>query len=146
MKAGKLTANWHGRDYAGPTGVCLSRSFKVASDHAGSWMENLNDSFFHYFDLGDPPEISGAVLQFDRSRIRETIVPYDDDMDGLEEEERVVGDLSLSALVAIHVNPRDIETFLKYAIEAHKKGGLEYDAEFRKVIERVLKDPRITWS
>lgn len=143
MKAGKLSANWHGRDYAGPTGVCLSRSFKVASDHAHSWMDNLLYSFFEYFDLGEPPKMKGVVLEFDRSRIHEPIVPYDDDMGGAEEEERVVGDLSLDALVAIHADPKDIEAFLRYAIEAHKKGGNEYDAEFRKVIERVLKDPRL---
>lgn len=158
MRDGKLTQNAHGRSYEGPVGVCLSRSFKVAMDHAGSWGEQLHDSFFGYFHLGEPRHDFAAtvVFEFDRNKIHEPIVPYDDfgsdphsEEGGDEEEERVVGDLSLDALVAIHVRKGELEEFLEYAVQAKKNApndASEYNEEFKAIINNVLKDPRLQLS
>lgn len=143
IRAGKLSANFHGRGYEGPTGVCLSRSFKVALDHAQSWTENLGSSFFEYFNLGEPPKMQGVVLEFERKRIQQEIIPFDDLHDDIELEERVIGDLPLGALIGIHVNPDDVRTFVSYAIKSYKEHQNEYDAEFEKIIEQVLADPRL---
>lgn len=149
MREGKLSPNWHGRDYAGPTGICLSRSFKIAMDHAGSWGETLHYSFFDYFGLANARyDFEGAVVfEFDRARIERDheIVEYDDLGGDFEEEERVIGDLSLDALVAIYVRKGEIEEFLQHAIEAHKKNtdAAEYNDEFRAILGNVLKDPRL---
>lgn len=150
MKEGHLTVGAQGRDYAGPNGICMSRSFEVASGFAHSWSEHLFDSFYAYFALGEPPKnLSGAVLEFDRTRLaqRHEIIPYDDfgdfTTDG-EEEERVLGNVALDdALVAIYVDPEEIRQFLKDATQAFKNGGREYDEEFVATISRVLKDPRL---
>ncbi len=144
MREGKLKVGGDGgRGYDGPAGVCLSRSYKVAKGFADSWTDHLYDSFFNYFDLGTPPDLSGAVMEFDRTKIKQEIIPFDDMGGDVEEEERVLSDLPLDGLVAIWVSPDDIRTFLRYAVEAHKKGGSEYDDDFRATIERVLKDPRL---
>lgn len=153
MKDGKLTSNAHGRDYAGPTGVCLSRSFKVALDHAGSWADNLHSSFFEYFGI-EPTRHDWAgtvVFEFDRNKIHEKLIPYDDfhadesNEDGDEAEERVIGDLSLDALVGIHVRKGELEEFLEYAATAFKKhpDASDYNDEFRAIITNVLRDPRL---
>lgn len=150
MKDGKLTSNVHGRDYPGPTGVCLSRSLRVASDHASSWAGNLESSFFEYFGIEARHDFSGtAVFEFDRAKIQQPLIPFNDfghgegDDDGEEEEERVVGDLPLNALSAIYVRKGELEEFLKYAVAAHKAGGSEYTDEFKQIIGNVLSDPRL---
>lgn len=153
FKDGKLTPNVHGRDYAGPEGVCLTRSFKVATDHAGSWADNLNGSFFEYFGIEPRHDFAGTVvLEFDRNRIREKIVPYDDfgadehsEDGGIEQEERVLGDLSLDALTGIYVRKGELEEFLKHAAEANAKHGdaAEYNEQFQAIIHNVLADPRL---
>jgi hypothetical protein len=151
MRDGKLTPDAHGRGYAGPTGVCLSRSFKVAADHAGSWGSQLESSFFEWFGYEVPYNFSGtAVFEFARAKITQPIIAYNDfghgehDDNGEEEEERVVGDLPLDALTAIYVRKGEIEQFLELAVQAHKeKGDTEYDDEFREIINNVLKDPRL---
>jgi hypothetical protein len=155
MRDGKLTTNAHGRDYAGPAGVCLTRSFKVAMDHAGSWADNLHGSFFEYFGIEPRYDFAGTVVfEFDRNKIHEKLVPYDDfgpdehGEEGDEQEERVVGDLSLDALVAVHVRKGEVEEFLEYAVTAFKKtpDASEYNDEFRSIIGNVLQDPRLQAS
>lgn len=147
IRSGVIDPEIEGRDYAGPVGVSLSRSFKVARDHTHSRMQNLNDSFFDYFDLGPPPrQLSGAVFEFDRSKITQEIIPFDDfDFgDELEEEERVVGKLPLEpSLKHIWVKVADVKTFLTFAIQAHKNGGSEYDENFEEIIKSVLNDARL---
>jgi hypothetical protein len=153
MRDGKLTADAHGRGYDGPRGVCLSRSYRVAHDHASSWGEHLGDSFFAYFGLKEPYNFSGTcIFEFDRKRITQPMVAFNDfgrgegDDDGEEEEERVVGDLPLDALTAIIVRKGELEEFLRLACEAEKKERGSYPEEFKAVIQNVLKDPRLCVS
>jgi hypothetical protein len=152
IQSGSLKPDYHGRSNDGPVGVSLSRSFEVAKSFADSWHEDLDYSFFEYFELdGSALDFGGAVLEFDKSRITEPMIPYDDFSDdgngigkiGSEEEERVLGNLSLNALTTIWVDPADLRYFLHAAIEAYKVGGREYDEEFRKVINQLIHDPRI---
>lgn len=150
MKSGKLSTEPKGWGHEGPEGICLTRSWRVAVSHSGSQMENLNDSFFSYFNLGTAPELSFCVLEFDRSKIANEIIPYDDfagwgdnSGEGQEEEERVIGDLSLDALTAIHVKGEDLKTFLDYALRAHRNGGKEYTEEFQTIIRDLMNDPRL---
>ncbi len=144
IRSGVLDPEVEGRDYAGPLGVSLSRSFKIALDHSRSRTLNLHDSFFDYFDLGSPPPLSGVVFEFDRSKITQEIIPFDDFGDQVEEEERIVGKLPLEpSLKHIWVKIADVKTFLALAVEAHKKGGSEYDDKFKEIIRGVLSDPRL---
>lgn len=145
MKAGKLSSNFHGRDYAGPTGVCLSRSFEVAKSHAESWAEQLGYSFFEYFGIEGPSEDFGSVVfEFQRNLISNELIHFDDGA-GDEQEERTLGDLSLDALTTIYVRPEQIAAFLKYATTAHKNNAeaTEYDDQFRSIIQNVLSDSRL---
>jgi hypothetical protein len=145
VMAGKLSADFHGRGYEGPTGVCLSRSFKIAHDHATTWAESLGDSFFDWFGIDQPPGLFGkVVLEFDRTKIAQEIIPYDDLGDDFEQEERVVGDLSLNALVAIYMHPGELEAFVGYVDEViGKHASTEYSRNTREVASRILSDPRL---
>jgi hypothetical protein len=150
MEAGKLMPSAHARGYQGPTGVCLSRSFKIALDHAQSWAGDLGYSFFEWFGLDQPSSDFGrVVLEFDRSKITQKIVAYDDfgigeGGEGSEEEERVIGDLPLDALAAIYVIPKEIEEFIEFCAHAYRTGeGDGYGEKFRQTMNEILQDPRL---
>ncbi len=128
----------------GPAGVSLSRSFKVAYLHGKYRQENLQYSFFEYFDLGDAPDWSPVVFEFQRDKIKGKIIPYHDlGPQDEEEEERVLGAVSFDALVGIHLSPSDVRDYLRKAKEAFTKGGHEYDATFAQILKNTLEDPRI---
>jgi hypothetical protein len=151
IRHGALDPDINGFGHAGPEGVCLSRNIQVAKGHAESQTENLAYSFFEYFDLGPrPKELTGVVFEFRRDKITQEIVPFDDfagwgddSGEGQEEEERVMGQLPLTALTGIYVDPAALHMFLDYATKAFKAGGTGYGDEFRAIIQGVLKDPRL---
>lgn len=154
---GILDSSVEGRGHAGPKGVSLTRSYKVALEHANIQTDNMSDSFFDWFDLPQPTEeahrdyapLHGVVLVFERGKIAGEIIPFDDFGDGenddsQEAEERVVGTLPLDpALKTIYINHDDLAYFVKAARTAHANKVNEYDEKFFAIIDRILADPRV---
>ena len=150
MKKGFLDADYNGRSVSTdePMGVSLTRDYQVAKNFAANATDSLYDSFFDYFNLGTPPkDFSGVVFAFDRNKIQQEIIDFDDFGDGSEHEERVMGNLPIEpSLENIFVNAKDVSYFLQKAVEVYNRRageGQEYNKEFRSIIEGMLKDPRL---
>lgn len=148
-KSGKICNYYGSNELDGPS---LTRNIAIAKEHA---MSKTNDdlaySFFDYFDLGNVPSgLNGVVFSFDRNKIKQPLVPYDDfgigvGGSGYEEEERVIGELSLEpSLVGIYANKTDLESFLNLATSVVKqRGGSGYGEDFKNIILNMLNDKRL---
>lgn len=151
LKSGALDPDWEARDHAGPSGVCLSRSFEEALGHARSRTDHIGDIVYDYFNIDHIPSgVLGCVFEFERSRIENKLVAFDDfgigeGGEGDEEEERAIGKLSLDALTGIYLDPDRLSAFRSDMVkiaEAHPKEG-SYYLDLLPILDGLATDPLV---
>lgn len=105
------------RDFAGPSGVSLTRSLDVTREFRTYWEEQFDDALAGHYDVDEflPGEQRfGAIFVFARENLKDLRVePYEDDESPDEQEERVFGNVDQlrSRLAAILIADGELEWF-----------------------------------